>query len=136
MSARPGHRAPHDCPVCGDALATTRLGCPTCGTELSGHFTSCEFCALDEADRDVLRVFLASRGNTKEVERHLGVSYPTARARVDRVLSRLGLIEDAPASDPRRAVLDALERGELDVADRHPGARRAVTVSGAAAGRP
>lgn len=110
------HRAPHDCPVCGDELATTRLGCPTCGTELSGHFASCEFCALEDSDRDVLRVFLASRGNTKEVERHLGVSYPTARARVDRVIARLGLDGEAPAPDPRREILDALAAGELDSA--------------------
>lgn len=116
MSAEARHRAPHDCPVCGDDLATTRLGCPTCGTELSGHFASCEFCALDDQDRDVLRVFLASRGNTKEVERHLGVSYPTARARVDRVISRLGLEVEAVARDPRRDVLDALAAGELDAA--------------------
>ena len=123
------HRAPHDCPVCGDALATTRLGCPTCGTELSGHFATCEFCALDTDDRDVLRVFLASRGNIKEVERHLGVSYPTARARVDRVITRLGLAESDPpdvrgdggdgGTDPRREVLDALARGEIA-----PGAAR------------
>ena len=110
------HRAPRDCPVCGDELATTRLGCLTCGTELSGHFASCEFCALDDDDREVLRVFLASRGNTKEVERHLGVSYPTARARVDRVVARLGLGDAPPEPDLRRELLDALARGEVEPA--------------------
>jgi hypothetical protein len=69
----------------------TQLGCPTCGTGLSGQFRSCEFCGLDEAERDVLRVFLSSRGNMKELERHLGVSYPTARARFDDLLRALGL---------------------------------------------
>ena len=56
------YRPPRDCPVCSSRLETTQLGCPTCGTGLSGHFAPCEFCGLDEADLQMLRVFLASRG--------------------------------------------------------------------------
>ena len=58
-------------------------------------FSTCEFCALDDAENELLRVFLASRGNLREVEKHLGVSYPTARLRFDRLLGKLGLAEDA-----------------------------------------
>lgn len=90
----PTHRAPHDCPVCGDQLSTIRLGCHACGTELVGDFAPCEFCSLDEQDRGVLNVFLASRGNLREVEKHLGVSYPTARLRLTKLLVRLGLAGD------------------------------------------
>lgn len=89
------HRAPADCPVCGDRLAVSRLGCPGCGTELVGSFATCPYCALGEADLDLLRVFLTSRGNMKEVEKHLGVSYPTARSRFNDLLGRLGLLEGA-----------------------------------------
>lgn len=111
---------PQDCPVCGDTLAITRLGCEECGTELSGSFSGCAFCGLGVEDRDVLWVFLASRGNIKEVERHLGVSYPTARARVDAMLENLGV---GPLTSPERSerrgsatkVLEALSRGEIDV---------------------
>ena len=78
-----GYRAPQRCPVCAEELHVTQLGCDSCGTGISGHFRHCEFCALEESELDVLRVFLASRGNMKELERHLGVSYPTARARSD-----------------------------------------------------
>lgn len=114
--ARSAHRRPpHDCPVCGEELALLRLGCPSCGTELSGTFTQCEFCALDADDRALLRSFLASRGNMKHLERELGVSYPTARARYDALLARLGL--ERPPAPPagRLEVLGALARGELDV---------------------
>ena len=111
---------PQDCPVCGDRLDITRLGCEECGTELSGSFAGCAFCGLGADDRDVLWVFLASRGNIKEVERHLGVSYPTARARVDAMLENLGV---GPLTPPDRSekrgaaakVLEALSRGEIDV---------------------
>ena len=111
---------PQDCPVCGDHLSITRLGCEECGTELSGSFAGCAFCGLGMDDRDVLWVFLASRGNIKEVERHLGVSYPTARARVDAMLENLGVGPlAAPDKTEKRGaaakVLEALSRGEIHV---------------------
>jgi len=99
--------------VCSGELLLTRLGCPECDTELSGAFEPCEFCGLSVDDRDLLRVFLRARGNMKELERHLGVSYPTARARFDDLLRRLGLQPAGP--DPRAETLDALARGEIDV---------------------
>ncbi|MFN2614350.1 MAG: DUF2089 domain-containing protein [Actinomycetota bacterium] len=106
--------APRTCPVCADQLALTRLGCHSCGTELSGDFTQCEYCILTEEERETLRVFLASRGNMKELERHLNVSYPTARARFDDLLGKLGIKAETPAS-PRSDVLERLARGEIDV---------------------
>ena len=66
-------------------------------------------------DRQVLRVFLASRGNMKELERHLGVSYPTARARFDALLARLGLAAERPAPSPKVDLLEQLAKGEIDV---------------------
>jgi hypothetical protein len=111
----PTHRPPHDCPVCGATLALTRLGCQSCGTELSGLFHTCEFCALGDEEREVLRVFLTSRGNMKELERHLGVSYPTARLRFDGLLAKLGLDRGAAPARPRLEVLQDLAKGEIDV---------------------
>ena len=92
------HRAPRDCPVCGDHLATTRLGCTSCGTEIAGLFASCAYCGLGTDDQEMLRVFLVSRGNMKELERFLGVSYPTARQRFAELLERLGMAEPAAAA--------------------------------------
>jgi hypothetical protein len=114
--SRPSARAaPRDCPVCGERLALTRLTCRDCGTELSGDFDSCEFCSLGPEDRDVLRVFLASRGNMKDLERHLGVSYPTARARFDALLARLALAPERQPTGPRVELLERLAKGEIDV---------------------
>jgi hypothetical protein len=125
------HRAPRDCPVCGQRLVVTRLGCQACGTELSGVFEPCEFCALSAEERTMLRVFLASRGNMKELERHLGVSYPTARARFDALFERLGLASPEPPArfeEPlpgRMEILEALAQGRLDVDE----AERQLTTS-------
>lgn len=116
--------APRGCPVCGEILALTRLSCDECGTEISGHFPTCEYCSLSAEDRETLRVFLASRGNMREVEKHLAVSYPTARARFDALLARLG---HEPADSPEEqapdgssvpdnlGLLEAVARGEVDV---------------------
>jgi len=108
-------RPPLTCPVCSDRLNVTRLTCPSCRTELSGDFASCEFCALADDDRDVLRVFLASRGNMKELERHLGVSYPTARARFDSLLAKIGVERPAAPAPSRVELLEQVARGEITV---------------------
>lgn len=101
------YHAPSDCPVCGDELVIISKGCRHCGTELRGEFNGTEFDALDENELDLLRVFLSSRGNLREVEKHLKVSYPTARSRYDAVLAKLGLTpradEEARGVIPQRA---------------------------------
>src|ERR1700693_136653 len=116
MARSTTRRPPSSCPVCNHRLATTRLTCPECSTELSGAFTSCEFCVLTDEDRDVLRVFLASRGNMKELERHLGVSYPTARARFDALLAKIGIDRPVPAAPSARVeLMEQVARGEIDI---------------------
>jgi hypothetical protein len=114
------HRAPSDCPVCGERLAVTRLGCGSCGSELAGVFASCTFCALNESETEMLRVFLASRGNLRDLEKHLGVSYPTARLRFNQLLEKLGLAEptERPPSGPtREQVLAEVASGALSPAE-------------------
>ena len=108
-------RPPLNCPVCDQRLTLTRLSCPSCDTELSGGFATCEFCALTNEDREVLRVFLASRGNMKELERHLGVSYPTARARFDALLAKIGIDRPAAPAPTRVELMEQVARGEIDV---------------------
>jgi hypothetical protein len=116
MSIDRGRRPPLNCPVCDERLALTRLSCPACDTELSGGFATCEFCVLSNDDREVLRVFLASRGNMKDLERHLGVSYPTARARFDALLSKIGIDRPATGPSPTRVeLMEQVARGEIDI---------------------
>jgi hypothetical protein len=115
MSLDRGRRPPLNCPVCNEKLALTRLSCPSCDTELSGAFATCEFCVLSSEDREVLRVFLASRGNMKDLERHLGVSYPTARARFDALLSKIGIDRPAAPSPTRVELMEQVARGEIDI---------------------
>ncbi len=67
----------------------------------------------------MLLVFLRSRGNMKDLERHLGVSYPTARGRFDKLLSSIGIEpeENNAEGAGRIALLESLSRGEIDVTE-------------------
>jgi hypothetical protein len=87
------------CPVCSDELTITRLHCRSCGTALEGEFGVGRFGRLDREQMRLLESFLRSRGNLKEMERELGISYPTVRGRVDALVRALGLSDDAQADD-------------------------------------
>ena len=92
------YRAPHKCCICGQKLTTTRLSCDGCGTTMEGQFTGCRFCSLSPEEELFLLTFLKNRGSIKDVERELGISYPTVRAALDNLISSLGL-NDTPDSD-------------------------------------
>ena len=108
---------PTQCPVTGRPLEVTRLENPESGIVIEGRFVPNEFALLPEDQLEFLRLFIKVRGNLKEVERMLGVSYPTVRLRFENVLRTLGyeLTDEAPAGRPadRSAILAALENGEL-----------------------
>ena len=120
MSPRHGgdlHRPPRECPVCSTSLVVTGCGCPECGTGITGEFRMCRYCGLSDDETEMLRVFLVSRGNMRELEKHLGVSYPTTRQRFADLLVTLGLEDPAAttAKADRDKVLADLAAGRLSV---------------------
>jgi hypothetical protein len=96
------------CPVCSGELTITRLHCRACGSALEGEFGVGRFGRLDREQLALLESFLRSRGNLKEMERELGISYPTVRGRVDALVRALGF-GDAPLDD------EALGDGDVDL---------------------
>ena len=86
------------CPVCSGELTITRLHCRACGSALEGEFGVGRFGRLDREQLGLLESFLRSRGNLKEMERELGISYPTVRGRVDALVRTLGF-GDVPLGD-------------------------------------
>jgi hypothetical protein len=109
---------PINCPVCQSDLLVTRLECPSCGAEVTGEFTLSHLASLREPYASLIEMFLRVRGNVKEMERELGLSYPTVRARLEEALTAAGLgrqVEpnDAGIAAQRAAILDQLERGEI-----------------------
>jgi hypothetical protein len=139
------------CPVCANELTITRLHCRSCGTALEGEFGVGRFGRLDREQMALLESFLRSRGNLKEMERELGISYPTVRGRVDALVRALGFGEetvneefgsdfgegfddaepaaDAKAGMDRREILERLARKEISAEDAAE-ALRALGASG------
>ena len=81
---------------------------------MEGDFELPDLATLPREHQEFVKVFLLARGNISEVERLLGVSYPTVRNRLDVVLAALGAPVKAPASGAA-PVLARLEAGEISV---------------------
>ncbi len=114
---------PHDviatCPVCSGELAVTRLRCGTCGTTIEGEFGVGRFARLSRDQMQVLESFLRSRGNLRDMERELQISYPTVRARVEALVRALGFgPRDEADGDPQPAAVDAAPTGAAVLAAR------------------
>ncbi len=119
MANRSFH-APSKCPVCGGDMTVTRLKCENCGTELNGSFSPCRFCRLEDRYLQFVETFLRCRGSIKEVEKALGVSYPTVKNMLDAALNALGFDERpelrAVREEEERAdILNRLANKEIDV---------------------
>lgn len=106
------------CPICDTGLRVTELTCPSCSTRIVSDLKTCPFCNLPSDALAFLWAFLKARGNIKEVEKDLGISYPTVRKRLDDLLANLGLEPGAgPSSAHRLEVFERLRRGEISVDD-------------------
>ncbi|MFW5998775.1 MAG: DUF2089 domain-containing protein [Bacillota bacterium] len=105
------------CPVCGGELKITKMECPACGIGITGKFDLSKFSRLTSQQLKFVEVFIRSRGNIKEVEREMDISYPTVRNKLDEIIEALGYkIEDSPddnSSAKRKEILDMLENGEI-----------------------
>jgi hypothetical protein len=110
------------CPSCEGALSVARLECTKCEIGIEGEFSMPALLRLSPAQIDFVEVFIKNRGSIRDVERELGVSYPTVRGRLDDVIRALGYpvkgdaVEEAPptgAAAQRRSVLADLKAGRV-----------------------
>ena len=81
------------CPRCNGTLHITTLQCPDCGMELKNDFEMSVFDTLSGEEYAFLMAFLRQRGNLKNVQSELEISYPTAKKKLDELLARLRLAE-------------------------------------------
>jgi hypothetical protein len=111
------------CPSCGGSLEITRLNCTSCETVVLGRYQPCPFCKLSPESTRLLLTFVQCRGNVKEMERELGISYWTVRRRLDDLIAELGVeattafTEEEDVEAAQLEVLERVNRGELSAAD-------------------
>ena len=106
------------CPVCGADMKVTELECSKCRTRISGNFDLGKFSRLSQEQLEFVEVFVKLRGNIKEVEEELGISYPTVRKKLDNVIESMGFSpEESPEdtkAEERSQILEALDSGEIN----------------------
>lgn len=110
------------CPNCGGELEITRLNCKACETVILARYEPCPFCKLSPESARFVQAFVKTRGNLKEMERDLGQSYWTLRARLNEVIQELGfqvepVHEEEELAAQRRHILERLEQGEIDATE-------------------
>ncbi len=116
------------CPGCGGALVITACKCTECGLEMRGEFRPPQFAMLSDDQLTFVRHFLRARGNLSEMEKVLGVSYPTIRNKLDEINKTLDAAEAAanrpeaeadpdPAQSERQAILAQVSAGKISAVE-------------------
>ncbi len=116
------------CPACGGPIVITECRCARCQLTLRGEFQPGSLATLSEEQLTFIRSFLRVRGNLSELEKVLGVSYPTIRNKLDEINAALERDEAGaalpvppptaaaePSEDARKAVLSQVSAGKLSV---------------------
>lgn len=100
------------CPYCHGNLKITALQCPSCDIEIKKDFEISPFDQLADEEYQFLLLFLERRGNLKEVQEEMKISYPTAKKKLDDVLIRLNLMKESADIKKENIPLDNLKYDE------------------------
>ena len=106
----------HECPMCSGTLQVRELYCPRCRIRIEGDFEPphSRLLSLSRKELEFIELFVRVRGNIKEVEKALGVSYPTVRGMLDGVIKNLGYtVGKPPDAEKRMEIIEKVSRGEL-----------------------
>ncbi len=107
-------KVPTKCPICGKPTYVAVVKCGGCGTTINNKFGYSVFERLDEKQAEFVLAFIECGGSIKDMEKRLGISYPTVKARLSEVQKALGV---APAKSYKLEVLEGLRDGVVSVDD-------------------
>ncbi len=107
-------QTPTACPSCGSPMVISELKCTGCDTVVRGEFFITPLGNLSQEQLDFVRTFVLSRGNIREVEARLGVSYPTVRAKLNEAIGAISGTQTPTLS--KAEILDQLESGAITAA--------------------
>ncbi|NLX26274.1 MAG: DUF2089 domain-containing protein [Lentisphaerae bacterium] len=100
------------CNSCGGPLEISEVTCPACDLTIRGTVSLPRLARLTPEDCQFIELFVLAGGSLKEVGKHLNLSYPTVRNRLDKVIANLQQL-DADKRTERARIIESLERGEL-----------------------
>lgn len=100
----------------GTDVVIERVRLPQKGIAVEGAFAPPQLARLSLEDQVFVTAFIRSHGSIKEMEQTFGVSYPTVKARLNRIAGQLQFIETNP-SPSRADVLARLSQGDISAED-------------------
>ena len=100
----------------GHPILVERVRLQDSDITVEGAFELPRLAQLSAEDQVFVAAFVRSHGSIKEMEQVFGVSYPTVKARLNRIAEALQFVEIDPAPS-RSELLDRLSRGEITAAD-------------------
>src|ERR1700740_1870099 len=101
----------NECPYCGTAMTVTQMTCEPCRVSIAAEFPMSRVAGLPVEHQRFIEMFVLASGNLKEIAEQVGVSYPTIRSRLDKVIEALRG-EIAKTQRVRGNLLDAIEPGK------------------------
>ncbi len=83
---------------------------------IEGEFELPPLAQLSYNDQVFIAMFVRAHGSIKQMEKVFDVSYPTVKARLNKIADQLGFV-DVTTSPPSDQILDQLENGEIGVSE-------------------
>ena len=100
------------CPYCEQAMAVSRMTCPGCQISVEASFPPARLGNLPEEHQRFIEIFVLASGSLKEIAEKTGVSYPTVRSRLDKVINALR-VEIGRTQETQGSILDAVGQGQV-----------------------
>jgi hypothetical protein len=101
----------------GADIIVERVRLADSGIAIEGDFALPILAQLAAEDQVFIMAFIGAHGSLKHMERLFGISYPTVKNRLEKLTTRLKMVEQMPqpaaAELSREDVLGMLERGEI-----------------------
>lgn len=104
----------YHCPVCQGEMKIARLQCKECNAVVDSELAIPLFFKLPDELQHFVLVFLRNRGSIRDVEKELGISYPTVCKKLDKVNE---ILKNTEPETLQLRILEQVEKGEISAKD-------------------
>ena len=101
-----------NCPICHKELLIREYHCPACDVSFQGAFSRSWLEGLSSSQLEFIKLFLLVQGNLKELQKRLGISYPTVKNRLSEIIK---IITQDQGTEDYSDILADLEAGFINV---------------------
>lgn len=102
----------------GFDLVVTEIQSKKKDITVRGEFQLSKFDYLTKEQQYFIEVFIKNQGNIKQIEKELGISYPTVKKSLEEVTTALGYkVEDSKDDEKRIEIFERIRKGDLSIED-------------------